>query len=81
MRLLCLRNGGFYIILVEDCVKTKVGLKKNRTIHPINFGKVRLTTNYRMGSEHTLIGMVQTMLEYVDGLREGQGTWTLFDGS
>ena len=34
-----------------------------------------------MGSEHTLIGMVQTMLEYVDGLREGKGTWTLYDGS
>ena len=63
MRLLCLSNGEFYIITVVYCVKTKVDLKQNRTILPISFGKVRLTTNYRMGSEHTLIEMVQTMLD------------------
>ena len=72
--------GVFYIITVADCVKTKVGLKKNLTIHPISFGKVRLTTNYRMGSDTHTNGTTYVG-QYVDGLREGQGTWTLYDGS
>ena len=38
MRLLCLRNGEFYIILVVDYVMTKVGRKRNRIIHQISFG-------------------------------------------
>jgi len=46
-----------------DCVKTKVGLKKNRTILPISFGKVRLTTNYRMVSGHIHIPTEQHMLD------------------
>ena len=80
MRLLCLRNGEFYIITVVDCVKTKVGLKKNLTIHPISFGKVRLTTNYRLVSGHITHTNGTTYVGYYrDGLREGQGTWTLYD--
>ena len=60
MRLLRLRNGEFYIILVEDYGKTRVGVKKNLTI---SFGKERLKINSRMVSGHTLIEMVQTMLD------------------
>ena len=80
MRLLCLRNGEFYIFTVVDCVKTKVGLKKNLTIHLISFGKVRLTTNYRMVSGHITHTNGTTYVGYYrDGLREGKGTWTLYD--
>ena len=65
---------------MEDCVKIKVGLKKNRTIHPISFGKVRLTTNYRMVSGHITHTNGTTYVGYYrDGLREGKGTWTLYD--
>ena len=64
-----------------DCGKTKIGLKKNRTILPISFGKVRLTTNYPMVSEHMLIRNGSNYVgQYKDGLRESQGTWSLFDG-
>jgi len=63
MRLLCLRNGEFYIITVVDCGKTKVGLRLNKTIHQISFGKVRLTTNSRMVSEPTPIPTEQYMLD------------------
>ena len=60
MRLLCLKNGEFYIILVEDYGKTRVGLKKNRTIR---FGKVRLKINSQMVSEHIPIPTEEHMVD------------------
>ena len=36
-----------------DYGKTKVGRIRNQTIHQISFEKVRMTANYRIGSEHT----------------------------
>ena len=67
---------------MEYCVKTKVGLKKNRTIPPINFCEGEIenkllngfgTYTHRNGSNY--------FGQYKDGLREGQGPWTLYDGS
>jgi len=62
MRLLRLRNGEFYIILVEDYGKTRVGVKKNLTI---SFGKERLKINSRMVLEHTPILTEQHMLDNI----------------
>ena len=43
--------------------KDKGWSEKNLTIHPISFGKVRLTTNYRMVSGHIHIPTEQHMLD------------------
>ena len=58
----------------------KVGLKQNRTIHQISFGKVRLKINYPMVSDHIHTNGTTDVGQYKDGLRESQGTWTLFNG-
>jgi len=82
MRLLCLRNGEFYIITVVDCGKTKVGSEKESDNPPDKFWEGEIdnklpngfgTYTHRNGSNY--VG------QYVDGLREGKGTWTLYDGS
>ena len=59
----------------------KVGLKQNRTIHQISFGKVRLKINYPNGfGTYTHTNGTTYVGQYKDGLRESQGTWTLFNG-
>ena len=66
---------------MEYCVKTKVGLKKNRTIHPINFCEGEIENNLPNGfGTYTHTNGTTYVGQYVDGLREGQGTSTLYDG-
>jgi hypothetical protein len=77
--LLCQRQKEFYITLVGDCGKTKVGWKRNRIIHQISFGKVRLKINYPGFGTYTHRNVSNYVGYYKDGLREWEGTWTLYD--
>ena len=82
MRLLCLKNGVFYIILVEDCVKYKGWSEKESDNPPDKFWEGEIDNKLPNGfGTYTHTNGTTYVGQYVDDLREGQGTWTLFDGS
>ena len=78
MRLLCLRNGEFYIITVVRLRKDKGWSEKESDNPPDKFweGEVDNKLPNSFGT-YTHTNGTTYVGYYRDGLREGQGTWTL----
>ena len=82
MRLLCLRNGEFYTILVEDYIKTNGWSEKELDNPPDKFWEGEIDNKLPNGfGTYTHTNGTTYVGQYKGGLREGKGTWNLYDGS
>ena len=80
MRLLCLINGEFYIILGGRLSKDKRWSEKEQD-NPPSFWEGEIENNLPNGfGIYTHTNGTTYVGQYVYGLRKGQGTWTLFNG-